>query len=214
MRPLAHVQAAPASIFSGLPWALLCTLLAAACMAVWLLPVETQIALRWQLVNWQQQPWQLWTASLTHLSDTHLILNLLALLCLAIIGSHTGSGRDEVMIALIAWPLSTLALLIWPQVQFYAGFSGLNHALAVILCAQSAMKLIVKREFSVIAFLLALMLLAKIFWEAPWSEPLRPDASWGFAVVQAVHLTGMLAALLAAALVYSARILFTKAVVE
>ncbi len=208
------VRAASARPVSGLIWALMCTLLAVACVAVWLLPVELQIALRWQAASWPQQPWQLWMASLAHLSGPHLLVNLLALLCLAIIGSHTGCRRDEVMAVLIAWPLSNLALLSWPQVQFYAGFSGLNHALAVMICAQSAMKFIVKHEFSAIAFLLILMLLTKIFFEAPWSEPLRPDTSWGFSVVQAAHLTGMLAALLAAALVYSARIFFTKAVVE
>ncbi len=195
-------------------WALMCALLAAACIVVWLLPVEVQIALRWQAGSGLENSWTLWTASLTHLSDTHLIVNLLALLCLAIIGSHTGCDRDEVTAALIAWPLSTLALLAWSQVQFYAGTSGLNHALALMIAAQCAMKLIVTREFSVIAFLLALMLLGKILWEAPWSEPLRNDASWGFSVVQAAHLTGVLAALLAAALVYAARIFFTKAVVE
>jgi rhomboid family GlyGly-CTERM serine protease len=189
----------------GLIWGGMCTVLAVACVAVWLLPVELQIGLRWQANSWQQQPWQIWTGSLAHLSDPHLFVNLLALLCLAIIGAHLGCGRDEVLAALIAWPLSNLGLLIWPQVQFYAGFSGLNHALAFVICAQSAMKFIVKREFSMIAFLLFWLLLVKIIFEAPWSEPLQADVSWGFTVVQAGHLTGMLAALTAAALVYSAR---------
>lgn len=209
-----QARAAPAPRIAGWAWGLMCALLAASCVTVWQLPVEIQIAMRWQAANWQQQPWQLWTASLVHLSDPHLIVNLLALLCLAIIGSHTGCGRDEVIAVLIAWPLSNLALLLWPQVQFYAGFSGLNHALAVIICAHSAIKFIAKREFSAIAFWLTLLLLLKILWEMPWDDPLRMDASWGFAVVQASHLTGAFSALLAYAGIQVARIFLTKAVVE
>lgn len=195
-------------------WGGLCGLLAVICIGAWLLPVEWQIAMRWHAQSWGHAPWTLWTASLTHLSDTHVLVNVLALVCLAIIGTHTGCGRLEALAVLVAWPLSTALLLIWPQVQFYAGFSGLNHALALVIIAQSAMYLIVKREFSVIAFLLALMLLSKIIWEQAWQVPLRPDASWGFAVVQAAHLTGLLAAAIALAFVYAVRILLTKAVVE
>jgi rhomboid family GlyGly-CTERM serine protease len=195
-------------------WALMCALFAVACIVIWLLPVDTQIALHWRADRWLSQPWTLWTASIVHLSNTHLTLNLLALLCLAIMGSQTGCGRDEVVALLLAWPLSTWALLIWPQLQFYAGFSGLNHALALMIAAHAAMAWIVRQEFSVIACLLGLLLLAKMLWERPWSEPLRADASFSFSVVQAAHLTGMLAALLAVALVYVARMFFTKAVVE
>jgi rhomboid family GlyGly-CTERM serine protease len=202
--------AAPAS----LAWALMCALLAVACMAIWLLPVDTQTALHWRADRWLAQPWTLWTASLVHLSNTHLLLNLLALLCLAIIGWQAGCGRDEVVALLLAWPLSTGALLIWPQVQFYAGFSGLNHALALMIVAHAAMAWVARQDLSVIACLLGLLLLAKMLWERPWSEPLRADASFSFSVVQAAHLTGMLAALLAVALVYVARTFFSQAVVE
>jgi rhomboid family GlyGly-CTERM serine protease len=195
-------------------WSGLCGLLAALCIGVWLLPVEWQIALRWDAQTWSDAPWTCWSASLTHLSDTHLLVNVLALLCLAIIGAHTGCGRAEALAVLMAWPLSTGLLLMWPQVQFYAGFSGLNHALALVIIAQSAIHLIVKREFSAIAFLLALMLMSKMIWEQGWQVPLRPDLSWGFVVVQAAHVTGVLAAGMAVALVYTARIFCTKEVVE
>jgi rhomboid family GlyGly-CTERM serine protease len=202
--------AAPGS----LAWALMCALFAVACIAIGLLPVDTQTTLHWRADRWLAQPWTLWTASLVHLSGTHLMLNLLALLCLAIIGSQTGCSHDEVTAVLLAWPLSTGALLIWPQVQFYAGFSGLNHALALMITAHAAKTWITQQDFSVIAFLLGLLLLAKMLWERSWSEPLRADASFSFSVVQAAHLTGMLAALLVVALVYVAQIFFTETVVE
>jgi rhomboid family GlyGly-CTERM serine protease len=181
-------------------WWVLCGLLGLACMLVWQLPVDTQLALRWQASTWQQAPWTLWSAALTHLNAAHLAVNLLSLLCLCILGSYpgggAGAGAREALALLIAWPLLHLALLLWPQVQLYAGFSGLNHAVAGIVIARSAINLIVNRHFQVINYLLGLMLIAKLLWESAWSQPLRVDANWGFTVVQAAHLSGFLAGML------------------
>jgi rhomboid family GlyGly-CTERM serine protease len=199
---------------SSFAWSGLCAALALLCIAVWLLPVDFQIAMRWRADTCASQPWTLWTASLTHFSDTHLLVNLLALLCLGVLGQLMGLQRADVLALLLAWPLVHLSLLLWPEIQFYAGFSGLNHALAAIIIARSAIDLIVQHHFSVIAFLLTPMLLAKLIWEAPWAQPLRMDASWGFTVVQAAHLTGAVAGVLAVIAIQLARIFFTKAVVE
>ena len=183
-------------------WWLLCGLMGVACCIVWFLPVDAQLGLRWQASTWQQTPWTLWSAALTHLSAAHLSVNLLALLCLCIIGAHAGAGACEVLALLIAWPIAHLILLLWPQVQFYAGFSSLNHAVAGIIIAHSAIELIVNRRFLVIGFLLGLMLIAKLLWESAWGEPLRADANWGFTVVQAAHLSGFLAGLAAQLIVW------------
>ncbi len=86
----------------SLAWALGCAALASLCAIVWLLPVDTQIALRWQSEHWPNKLWTLWTASLTHLSDAHLSVNLLALLCLGVIGQHVGTGRAEMGAVLLA----------------------------------------------------------------------------------------------------------------
>lgn len=191
---LAATRQLPAIAWSGL-----CAVLALLCIAVWLLPVDWQIALRWRADLWAQQPWTLLSASLSHLSDTHLLINWIALVCLAIIGQHVGAGADDALALLLAWPLAHLALLLWPEIRFYAGFSGLNHVIAGVIIARSAMNLIVRRQISWIAFVFASMLLAKLIWEAPWVQPLRPDAALGFTVVQAAHLTGFTGGLLVAA---------------
>ncbi len=191
-------------------WSGLCTGLALLCMAVWLLPVDLQIALRWRSDLWLVQPWTLWTASLTHLSDAHLMANLLGLLCLSIIGQHLGANHLDALALLLAWPLTHVALLLWPQIQFYAGFSGLNYAVAGIIIAKCATNFIVMRQLSVIGFLFTTLLLAKLIWEAPWAQPLRMDASWGFTVVQAAHLTGLTSGLCASTLVFGALRLRTK----
>lgn len=202
----------------ALAWSGLCGALALLCIAVWLLPVDWQIALRWHSDVWAQQPWTLLTASLTHLSDVHLLVNLVALVCLAIIGEHIGAGAQDALALLMAWPLVHLALLLWPEIRFYAGFSGLNHALAGILVARSAINLVVKRRVCVIMLVLTPMLLAKLIWESSWAQPLRADTALGFTVVQAAHLTGFVGGLLAVLWVSAgaqlARIFLTKAVVE
>lgn len=197
-RPQIHSHTTQASMMLRGPqaWWLLCGLLGAGCILVWYLPVDAQLALRWQASSWREQPWTLWTAALTHLNAAHLSVNLLALLCLCIIGAHAGAGAREALALLMAWPLTQLALLLWPQVQFYAGLSSLNHAVAGIITARSAIELVVNKRFQMISFLLTLMLTAKLLWEAAWIEPLRADANWGFTVVQAAHLSGFLAGIL------------------
>jgi membrane associated rhomboid family serine protease len=171
-------------------------MLGLACLIVWQLPVDAQLALRWQASTWQQAPWTLWSAALTHLSVAHLSMNLLSLLGLCIIGAYAGVGAREALALLIAWPLAHLALLLWPQVQLYAGFSSLNHAVAGIVIAQCAINFIVHRQFQIISFMLGLMVVAKLMWEAAWAQPLRADADWGFTVVEAAHLSGFAAGFL------------------
>jgi rhomboid family GlyGly-CTERM serine protease len=190
---------------SSFAWGGLCATLALLCMTVWLLPVDGQIALRWRADGWLAAPWTLWSASLTHLNDSHLLANLVGLLCLAIIGEQLGANHHDALALLLAWPLTHLALLLWPQIQLYAGFSGLNHALAGIIIARSAIDFIVKRRFSVIAFLLTSVLLVKLILEAPWAQPLRTDASWGFTVVQAAHLSGAVCGFAAMSLIAALR---------
>jgi rhomboid family GlyGly-CTERM serine protease len=178
---------------SGLAWWALCALIGAACLVAWQLPVEMQMALRWEASRWAAHPWTLWTAALSHINAVHLSVNLLSLLGLCILGAHLGAGAREAAALLIAWPLTHLALLLWPTVQLYAGLSGLNHALGGIVIAQSAMNLIVNKRFQMIGSLLAPLVIIKLLWESAWSQPLRMDASWGFNVVQAAHLSGFLA---------------------
>ena len=175
----------------------MCAALAGLCIVVWLLPVEAQIAMRWHADTWTAQLWVLWTAGLTHLSDSHLLANLLALLSLGVLGQLMGAKRSDALALLLAWPVVHLGLLLWPQIQFYSGFSGLNHALAGIIIARAAIDLVAKKHLSVLGVLLAIVMLAKLIWEAAWTAPLRMDASWGFTVVQAAHLTGVLSGVLA-----------------
>jgi rhomboid family GlyGly-CTERM serine protease len=184
----------------SMAWSGLCAALAGLCIVVWLLPVEAQIAMRWHVDTWTAQPWVLWTAGLTHLSDIHLLANLLALFCLSVLGQLVDLRRSDALALLLAWPAVHLGLLLWPQIQFYSGFSGLNHALAGIIIARAAIDLVANKHLSVPGVMLAIVMLAKLIREAAWTAPLGMDASWGFAVVQAAHLTGVLSGVLTSVL--------------
>ena len=108
-------------------WPLLCALLGAASVAVWLATGAaaqeplSPAALLWHPAAWWQRPWTLWTAALVHLTGVHLAANLLALGAVAVLGRALDAGRPATLALLVAWPLTTLTLLAWPQVGGYGG---------------------------------------------------------------------------------------------
>ncbi len=211
------VEALPVHSQRALLWWLVCGSLVGACLIAWQLPVEWQLALRWRAGSWTAQPWTLWSASLMHLSQMHVWLNVLTFACLAILGGVTGVGQREALAVLLAWPLSTLALSMWPEVGGYAGLSGLNHTVAVVIIAHSAHQSIAEHRIPMIAAALAALLVGKLLWEQAWIQPMRLDALWGFPVVQAAHLGGAISGLFAwvsLRALQSARIFRTNAVVE
>lgn len=175
-------------------WPLLCAVLGAASVAVWLAtgvaahePLPPA-ALLWYPTAWWQRPWTPWTAALVHLSGVHLAANLLALAAVAVLGRALDAGRPATLAMLVAWPLTTLTLLAWPQVGGYGGLSGLIHAQVLILWSLLAIKTIAH------PLSLALLLGAafKLLMEHAWTQPQVFDPNWGFNVVYAAHLGGAL----------------------
>jgi rhomboid family GlyGly-CTERM serine protease len=209
----------------SLAWPLLCAAWALAAVCIWLLPSALpssawQEALHWQRSSALSQAWRLWTSAMAHLSGMHLLWNVLALLGLGLLGWQAGAGAREVWAAVWAWPLHVAALLLWPSVQWYAGLSGLNHALAAIVMLRLAQQGRHDLRAAGVAAVMALVLLGKTLQEAAWVQPVAASSSGsvssqaGFAVVQAAHLTGLLTGLLLIALIYAARILRSKSLVE
>lgn len=175
-------------------WLGLCSALALASLvaatranAVWLV---------WHASAWTHHPWMLWTASLVHLSQLQLLLNLGALLVLAILGSFLQARWPATLAVLIAWPLGTLALTWWPQVQYAIGLSGLLMTMLSVLAVHAW------REGSrPAAWLLFVVIAIRLAAEQAWAHPLAFDPVWGYNVVNAAHLTGALAGFGAALLV-------------
>ncbi|MCJ0765822.1 rhombosortase [Variovorax terrae] len=176
-------------------WPALCLALAVASLAVWLAggPVTSAAhplaPLVWDAARWPHQPWTLWTASLVHLSGGHLLANLLALGALAVLGCALRAGRAATLALLLAWPLGTLSLLLWPQITRYSGLSGLIHAMVGVLWASVAIKSGAK-SWTVLLFA---GLFLKLASEHAWSNPIGFSPEWGFNVVYAAHLGGALA---------------------
>jgi membrane associated rhomboid family serine protease len=145
--------------------------------------------LAWDATGWLRHPWTLWTSAWVHTSLGNLAGNLLAIVGLAVAGAALGARRPAAIALLVAWPASTLALLIWPEVTHYAGLGGAIHAAAAVLGVHIAARPAFKPFSPLLFAALALKLLA----ERGWAQPVAFDPSWGFNVVYAAHLTGALA---------------------
>jgi len=179
-----------------LAWAGLCSTLALASLVA-TTGTRPQM-LVWHATAWPHHPWMLWTASLVHMSAAHWLVNLGALLVLAVLGLSLRAQWPATLAVLLAWPLGTLALMAWPQVGWYAGMSGLLTAMLAALCVHAW------RPGSRIASSVLLAALAlKLLVEQAWSHPIAFEPSFGFNVVNAAHLTGAAAGTACAMLVRS-----------
>jgi hypothetical protein len=151
-------------------------------------PLEslTPESLEWNATWWVVHPWTLWTAAWVHTSAGSLAGNLLALAALATVGAAVGAGTVAALALALAWPLTTLALLIWPQVGSYAGLGGPIHAAAAVLGVHLARR----AQYRPLAVLLFGAVGVKLLAERGWAQPVAFDPSWGINVVYAAHLAG------------------------
>lgn len=172
-------------------WLRLCGGLAVGCAAAWAL--GNPASLTWHTESWASHPWTLWTASLGHLSGAHLGANLLALGAIAVLGHALRLDRPATVALAVAWPLSTLSLLLWPQVTGYSGLSGFNHAAVLVIWSQLAMKTGASQFGKPLAFALFIGAGIKLLTEHAWTQPVVFDPNWGFNVVTAAHLGGAVA---------------------
>jgi hypothetical protein len=176
-------------------WFAVCALIAAGSVVAAAFPggQETTGAqlhlLAWDLVDWTARPWTLWTAAWVSSSDGSLGANLLAFAVLSVLGAALGAGRAAAIALLAAWPLGTLALLLWPQVTYYAGLGEPVHAAAMVLAASLAGRGPLKPLAPLAVAAMGLKLIA----ERAWLQPVAFDPSWGSNVVYAAHLTGAIA---------------------
>lgn len=169
----------------------LCAALAALSLLAWPLPRD---ALDWQPALLVAQPWRAVTAAFVHLTPLHLAANLAGCAVLALLGHRAGLGRREVLAAVVALPLTQLALLLRPELARYAGLSGVLHALAAI----AALTLLLRRSRDrLVGAAVALGLVVKLALEHPLGPVLRATPGFDFAVAPFAHLTGAVTGALA-----------------
>ena len=182
----------PSSFTQRYAWSLTCALLVLASATLWIAAVKGAISplfLAWQPALWKNAPWTLWTAPLEHFVFAHALANSLALASLALLGSLVSAQPRDALALLLAWPLSTLGLVLWPEIDGYYGLSGVVHAAAAVLTIR-ALSSPSTSSISRIGQWMAIGLLFKLALERGWSMPVGFESSWGFNVVFAAHLTG------------------------
>lgn len=105
----------------------------------------------------QGQWWRLWSGHLLHLGLSHALLNLGALAVILMLVWRQRMLAELAVAALVAMPLLSLALL-WldPQLDWYAGLSGLLHGVLVMVLV---------RRGDMLAIVLLLLLVAKLACE-------------------------------------------------
>lgn len=171
-------------------WLVLCALHGVLSMLMWWAREGAINAMTWQADGWLRQPWTLWTSAWVHMNTPHLIGNQLALGALAAFAWILRPTLSCSLAWLLAWPLTQLSLLLWPQIGYAVGLSGLLHAGAMVLAIQLMLKRMAVPQARRWGGLLALGLLIKLALERGWSYPVVWDPGNEMSVVQAAHLAG------------------------
>ena len=178
-------------------WPALCAALALASAAFWLAARAGWLLPQhwlWNAEDWARAPWTLWTGALVHLQAAYWLGNLLALTAVAALGTALNASRRDAAALLIAWPLGTLALLLWPEINNSWGLSGPIHAALAVLAVRARRG----ARTRTLGWLLLLGLAFKLVLESGWTRPVGFDPGWGLNIVHAAHLTSAALGLLAA----------------
>jgi rhomboid family GlyGly-CTERM serine protease len=143
------------------------------------------------------ESWRLLTAHLVHLSTSHLFFNLAGLALICELFWKVLPVRHGVAVLLVA--ACVIDLSLWhfhPEVQWYAGLSGVTHALwaACVTALISQSRTLDKEKHRLLGVVGAALLLLKIAAER--MDILIPAAGTdGFPVIEVAHsygaLTGM-----------------------
>lgn len=147
--------------------------------------------LEWQPTLAGAEPWRWWTAAWVHLDHQHRLANLAGLAAVGVYGWAARCSPRAALAWLLAWPLTHLGLLVAPQLERYAGMSGVLHAGVVV--ASLALVLQARGAARMIGLAVLGGLVAKLLLEAPWAGVTQRQAGWAFPVAVAGHLAGSVA---------------------
>jgi len=129
--------------------------------------------------------WRIFTGHLAHLTWSHLLMNLLGLLLVwGLFHRNLSTRRWVQAIALCAFGISLLLLIIDYHLRWYVGLSGVLHGMFMLGCIYDL------RSGRWDAKLLLILLIAKLLWEQLMGPLPGSAATAGGAVVVDAHLFG------------------------
>jgi hypothetical protein len=147
-------------------------------------------SLIWRADTWPGRPWTLWTSAWVHLNTPQLIVNQIALGTLAAFAWVVRPSWRCTLAWLLAWPLTQISLLWWPQVGYAVGLSGPLHAGSMVLAVQLVLQRMAVPKAGRWGGMLALGVLIKLGFEQSWRYPVVWDSANDISVVRAAHLSG------------------------
>lgn len=131
--------------------------------------------------------WRWWTGHWVHVGWIHFILNMLAFICLPFLFPMIRKTFLIFLLLVLSPILSICFYLFFPDVQAYAGLSGVLHGLYMV-CALVSLQLKKERKFSILVIALVL---GKVIWENIFGA-LQTASLIGSPVLLEAHLMGML----------------------
>ncbi len=167
-----------------------------------LLTVGGQLVTR-TFIDWQPtlawtEPWRWWTPVAVHYSLLHLSANLLGTLALAWLASSACVDAEMTVAWALAWPLTHLGLALRPDLLHYGGLSGVLHAGVAVIGVH-----LLRQRRSTWGAALLLGLAVKLLLEQPWGPAAQRVSGWDIAVAPWGHLSGAVAGLLCATVVWA-----------
>ena len=139
--------------------------------------------------------WRLWTAHWVHVGWIHYALNILAFICLPFIFPRVRVWHFVALLLLLPPFISLNFYYFFPNIEAYAGFSGVLHgAYVAVACVQVLDKK--ERNF---ATLVLFLILAKLIWENTMGSVGTAELIGSPVLVEA-HLLGVIGGVIIALL--------------
>lgn len=130
--------------------------------------------------------WRWWTGHWVHVGWIHFILNMLAFICLPFIFPMIRKRFLVFLLFVLPLFISICFYVFFPDVQAYAGLSGVLHGL-YMACALVCLQFRKERKFSILVIVLVS---GKIVWENIFGS-LQTASLIGSSVLIEAHLMGM-----------------------
>jgi rhomboid family GlyGly-CTERM serine protease len=168
----------------------------AAVLALPALVVGPADALALRLLAWRpelalSEPWRWWSAAWVHLSPGHLAADLAGALLVAALGWLAALPPRAAWAWALAWPLTHLTLSLQPELQRYAGLSGVLYAGVTVLAVGLISAPSRPRLQRALALLLLLGLLLRLGVDRSWDRVVYRPEGWAFSIAPLAHAGGV-----------------------